>query len=55
MIVIRRRCGRWTWCCHYCYPPAQGSRNNWADIYRISLPHHFRVRYFHHDYVRRTR
>jgi hypothetical protein len=55
VIVIRRHCGRWHWCCHYCYPPAQGSRNVWADIILISLPRHMRTRYSHHDYVRRNR
>lgn len=51
MIVIRRRCGRWEWCCHFCHPPASGSRNQWADVFRISLPRHFRVREFHHAHV----
>lgn len=51
MITIRRRCGRWYWCCTYCQPTTTGSRNTWTDIIRISLPRHFRVRYFHHQWA----
>jgi hypothetical protein len=55
MIVVRQRAGRWHWTCHLCYPPANGSRNVWADIYRISLPRHMKTRYSHHEWVARNR
>jgi hypothetical protein len=51
-------CGFWRWECTLCRPPARGRRQGpgaWDAICRISLPHHFRVRRYHHAWVRRTR
>jgi hypothetical protein len=65
---MRRRCFRiyryphygpyevWHWECTLCQPPAKGARYGpgaWARIVAISLPHHFRARRCHHQWVRR--
>jgi hypothetical protein len=43
--------GYWWWKCAYCLPPTIGRRRDWARIFSISLPHHFKVRSCHHDWA----
>lgn len=56
----RRAAGRtpaqWRWECTLCVPPSRGARNGdgaWGKIISVSLPHHMRVRYSHHQLVAR--
>jgi hypothetical protein len=46
--------GCWRWECTLCHPPAYGCRTTddaWYRIITTSLPHHFRVRVYHHRWV----
>jgi hypothetical protein len=47
----------WRWECALCEPPVYGyrtTRDAWEKIITVSMPHHFRVRHGHHDWVRRA-
>lgn len=46
----------WRWLCTFCDPPSGGYRTKkgaWEKIMTVSMPHHFRVRRYHHEYVAR--